>query len=375
MSRVFLARPDTEAVPRPIDTSPADALHTLRLAHDALLAGDTAADRPVTAQVLLATIVIRYPRRVEWEDVYRDAAPVIASYPARVIAIVRADAGAGPPGPVQAGLITSEGSGGTNVTRGQLLRIELGGHAYDEAASLAAAWSAGGVPLIVLWNGEAPVRDHLFEHLVGLSDHVLVDSSTTCDSARAFAALHRLLERRQSAVISDLLWSDLRPWRQAIAQIFDAPARLRELRALRACVFRPVPDSAGDAAALLAAGWIGARLAWSEPRRVDDMTWELLAGERTVRVSVETAPVPVAYGQSRLREVDLRSAGAAFSARRAGDDIVSSVRRGQAQERLGGLRAPVSSLPRRRLDALSDSAAGSGVFAAAVQLAAQLASA
>ena len=298
-----------------------DALRALHQVEDAVAATAARRGRPVTAQLLLATVLVRYPAAVDWARVHGDVAPVICEYPSRVVAIVRDPLAARAPRPAQVGLITRQRRDGSVAVRGQLMVAALDGRAYAEAASLAASWSATEVPLVAWWNGPAPLDDHLFEHVLGLADRVVLESFGIVDCTAELVALVRLLQGRQPAQVSDLMWHRLQPWRQAVALMFDLPAHSRYLGRLQECTVTVGSGLGTCAAALLLAGWLGSRLDWKPASRRGDR-WELRAGERSVALRVSAVP-----GDEAVQRIGLRGPDASFEASlTAQDQIVATAR-------------------------------------------------
>ncbi len=75
------------------------------------------------------------------------------------------------------------------------------------------------VPIVVWYPGALPPPA---EPLLEIADTVLVDSKESGDE-RAFAAL---VELSRVGVVVDLSWERLRPWRQALAALFEGKAYL-----------------------------------------------------------------------------------------------------------------------------------------------------
>ena len=74
-------------------------------------------------------------------------------------------------------------------------------------------------------------------------------------------ALHAVQALIDAGVaVGDFVWGRLTPWREQIAQLFDAPPALRRLRSIERVTISHVPR--GATAALLLVGWIAARLDW-----------------------------------------------------------------------------------------------------------------
>jgi glucose-6-phosphate dehydrogenase assembly protein OpcA len=97
--------------------------------------------------------------------------------------------------------------------------------------------------------------------------------------------------------ISDLSWARLTPWRELIAQFFDAPAMLPHLEVIERVVVE-YEARAGEAIdrtqALMLVGWLGSRLGWraaAVAQQQDGITRLALTRPNDGMVQVELRPV------------------------------------------------------------------------------------
>ena len=128
--------------------------------------------------------------------------------------------------------------------------------------NLALALLQPGLPVVVWWHGAPAFIDPAHAALVRAADHILLDSRTWPDPL-PFLPLIAAARRRDHGVLrlSDLQWVALTPWRQLIAQAFDAPTTCTMLpQATRLVVEYGGP--AYRVGALLLAGWFATRLGW-----------------------------------------------------------------------------------------------------------------
>jgi glucose-6-phosphate dehydrogenase assembly protein OpcA len=119
------------------------------------------------------------------------------------------------------------------------------------------------VPVMLWWPRGEPFDDPLFTKLCALADRVIVDSAGFANPEAGLPRLAALLDAYTA--ISDLSWARLTPWRELIAQFYDAPAMLPHLDEIdRVLVeYEALPGEATDRTqALLLVGWLGARLGW-----------------------------------------------------------------------------------------------------------------
>ena len=82
-----------------------------------------------------------------------------------------------------------------------------------------------GLPVQTWWPGAVPFDGDLYNHVVEISDRVLLDSGALPRSAerpgRPCAAIDIAHE---SVAFGDLSWSADQPWRVLTAELFDAPS-------------------------------------------------------------------------------------------------------------------------------------------------------
>ena len=181
------------------------------------------------------------------------------------------------------------------------------------------------LPVVLWWTGRPRPADPVFRRFGGLVDRVLLDSAAFRDPAAGVIALarwrdHGLPERRR-AVLADLAWERLRPWRWLLAQTVDAPEGRSRLPLIRDVTLAYDGDGAPPEEALLAAGWLTAALGWQpeDSPAVGVVTLRAAAGLVTIRF----APGGSSH-DGPLRAIRLRASdGAAFSVRTGGQPGVA----------------------------------------------------
>lgn len=354
-----------------VTTSLADTLPTLaRLREQAARqAADEGAE--LNAQMLLATIVARYPQPTAWAEIEAETQPVVAAYPGRVIALVNDPATAPSPEPVRVGLLSARRSDGGFAIRGELLTAALEGRAFEEGAAIAASWSASGIPTVVWWNGPATTNDHLFEDMLDIADRILVDSSTMTDLSAEFTLLHDIVTGTHHARVTDALWLRLLAWRQAFAQAFDQPAARLDLEHVRSVELAVQQSPGGHAAALVLVGWMASRLGWRLDRRTTH-GWRLAVDGHAVDVICEPSSTPNAL----IEMVRLSAPTSRYLAHMPSpEDIVVDCQSDLAPITHVAVRRPPPTRPRLRLDDLLTGGAHYPVFQQAVAVARNLATA
>ncbi len=187
------------------------------------------------------------------------------------------------------------------------------------------------LPTSVWWPGDPPFGDPVFDQLVEMGDHLIVDSS---DFGDLLGGMRRLANVRRRSGVGDLAWERLRWWHELTAQFFDAPRFRRYLPNLsrlhiRYAIAPPashpedsdevVPGvSAPMTQALLYAGWIATRLGWKRHRTLEplgDGAFRLRLDGRYEMVDLVVQPVVTdEVRPGELLSVRLASVGEAGAA-------------------------------------------------------------
>jgi glucose-6-phosphate dehydrogenase assembly protein OpcA len=171
--------------------------------------------------------------------------------------------------------------------------LEVHGRAADHLASVVAPLLLPELPTYLWWPGQPLFGHRVFHRLLGVADQLLVDSSQFDSPGDGLADLAAIVHGRQG--VNDINWARLTPWREVIAQFFDAPDMqpyIRGIRSLRMEFGRgPGDNSRATASVLLVLGWVAAQLGW-EPETTldqpvsDDISLSVLDGERLIPVEL-----------------------------------------------------------------------------------------
>jgi len=153
--------------------------------------------------------------------------------------------------------------GGGKLLCTEEITVEARGKGSDHLPSLTRALLVPDIPTAVLWAG-LPPHGPLAEELLAVADRVLLDTSPF-----GAAGLERVEQLGSKAThrVADLAWLREAPLRRALASVFDPPRDASMLYRLKrvdvSC------DERSVASAKLLLGWLGARLAWGAPERLD----------------------------------------------------------------------------------------------------------
>jgi glucose-6-phosphate dehydrogenase assembly protein OpcA len=208
-------------------------------------------------------------------------------------------------------------------------------------ASLVTPLLAADLTDFLWWPGGDFTRSSLFDDLLPVVDRLIVDTAHLGRDIHALTALRSAIaEGSGSPIVGDFTWLRLEPWRQLIAQFFDAPDVQRCLQTIDQVTIHYAETrqdgSSGLAAALMMAGWLGSRLDWQaiDPleRQKRGGYWAPLraSSEEGRGRDIELTLTPDTSPQARfsLRRVTIVATGAApgtFMVERTdGDDIITT---------------------------------------------------
>lgn len=156
---------------------------------------------------------------------------------------------------------------GAKQVCGEQITIEAAGPVVETASTAVAPLLVPDVPVFLWWRDIPHAKDRLFDRLAGMSDRVVIDSSTFDRPHEDLLRLARLIDEGVPKLrLSDLNWGRLTSWRALVASFWDVAAYRPALdRLTRVRIDYDPPDRAHDEIApkaLLALGWFAACLGW-----------------------------------------------------------------------------------------------------------------
>jgi glucose-6-phosphate dehydrogenase assembly protein OpcA len=155
-----------------------------------------------------------------------------------------------------------------------------------------------GLPVCLWWRSSFFPPPHCFEHILRVTNHLLLDSARFSDSEAELPLLLAAVRKlAPEIVVTDLNWARITPWRELTAQLFDSPETrpyLDWLREIRMEYHRAAPEiPARRGRLLLFTGWLASRLGWEPVSHSGDSTTESRSfrfRSRAGIVDVEWAP-------------------------------------------------------------------------------------
>ena len=154
------------------------------------------------------------------------------------------------------------GEHGAKVTASETMeRVDLGidGIRAPQRIQYIESLLARDIPCVLWWAADRLFSSETFQGLLGVVQHVLVDSSGTGAELNALQEFANFFVESHKVAVDDLAWMRLDPWRDVVAQFFDDPGLHEELFSLRHITI----TSGSDSEALYLGCWLASRLGWT----------------------------------------------------------------------------------------------------------------
>lgn len=277
--------------PAPLD----EVERELRLAwHDGLTAAGSGEAGPLAVRASVLNLTVVTPTLAAAEHVSALLERLGARHPSRTIIVVPRsdDPGATFQASVRSNLYPLPGTGRQLIF--EQITIVAGQQAILGIPAVVDRLLNSELPNFLWWIGEPRFAEAPFTKMMGIADRLIVDSTCFANLAESWRHLAEIVARESGAGVSDCAWSELRPWRELVAQFFDPPGHRPCLGSLASVdvVYSPerVAGRSARARALLIIGWLGARLGWRVSGEllvgVGRRAWRVVAGDRELDVSI-----------------------------------------------------------------------------------------
>lgn len=151
--------------------------------------------------------------------------------------------------------------------------VLLSGAALQSATTILQPFLKPDLPIYLWWVNDLPPDNSIFQHLITISNRVIVDSSEFLSPDKRICTLSLLLQEASDCALSDLNWSRIAPWRELVAQFFDVAeyrtymVNIEKIEIEHAVASSEHQSTEEQAAphpicALLLAAWLKTRLGW-----------------------------------------------------------------------------------------------------------------
>jgi len=148
------------------------------------------------------------------------------------------------------------------------ITLNARGETGPELISVVLPLTVSGLPIYLWWRAESFNMPAYFDQILRVVEHVIVDSARFSATGADLRALAAWREKQPGRIrLSDLNWARTTPWREVMAQAFDAADRLPYLQRIRAVHIEYEMESCRlttqRAQSLLLTAWLATRLGWN----------------------------------------------------------------------------------------------------------------
>jgi glucose-6-phosphate dehydrogenase assembly protein OpcA len=162
----------------------------------------------------------------------------------------------------------------------EIVKLE-GGRGGIALPSLVAGLLLPDLPVFLHWRAEPDASRVVLSRLWELATRVVVDSTAV---PRALESLTALIQRQPDRSVTDLSWTKITGWREAVARAFDNAENAAALAMLSHLEIAHVGES--DAQALLLAAWLRSRTGRTPELKIVSETNEDMRNGSLTRVEL-----------------------------------------------------------------------------------------
>jgi glucose-6-phosphate dehydrogenase assembly protein OpcA len=183
------------------------------------------------------------------------------------------------------------------------------------------------LPIYLWFPGDPPLADPQVDRMLPLTDRVVTDSHRFTDTAQRFRQLHHWMEHfRGEVVFTEMTWTRLGTWREAIGKLFDVPENRELLTSVHEVTITSVSGTREISdRALLMAGWLASKLGWKPGTLSDGPTGKATYTSTDGPVTVHFAEGPAA-ARGHLLGLEIKTDGATFQVNRLKNDPAGAIR-------------------------------------------------
>lgn len=203
-------------------------------------------------------LIVYLADHAEAEATTQKVIELTSDRPGRVILI---DVEPGDEDRVEAWVTTYCRPAGKKQICGELITLSVQGDLRSEIHSTVISLLSPDLPVYLWWTCDVNQDDHLFQKLAKEADRVLVDTSLLGDAGEGIDIVAGM---PHDFLVGDLNWARLTPWRQLVANLWDAASLKSALGEIRSLDVHYVAsgEQKDSARALLLLGWMADALKW-----------------------------------------------------------------------------------------------------------------
>jgi glucose-6-phosphate dehydrogenase assembly protein OpcA len=264
------------------------------------------------------------------ERVASDLASVSHRHPSRAIILIADRWHRESPIDAEVRLMCAAGTGGGPPLCFEQVFVKVQGRAADHLASVVVPLLMPEIPTYLWWPGQPLFGHRLFHRLLVSADQLVIDSGQFRSPGDGLNDLARLCSGRYG--VNDINWARLKPWREIIAQFFDAPQLTPYAYGIKT-ISLVFGDGEGDygqstSGLLLLLGWVASELGMEPETTLDtvatrDVSLSLLQGHSLIDIDVNFRTLG-AGSAGRLMSIEMHAEAkdapeAVFVVRRSSD--------------------------------------------------------
>jgi glucose-6-phosphate dehydrogenase assembly protein OpcA len=288
------------------------------------------ANSPVTRASAL-TLLVYVEREEEAREVSNLLAEVTRQNPCRAVVMVMDPKGSPPSLMASVSAHCHMPVEGEKQICSEQITLNARGETGPELISVVLPLTVSGLPIYLWWRAENFAMPSYFDHILRVTQHLIVDSGRFSATGPDMRALAAWLDTSSGRIrLSDLNWARATPWREVMAQCFDSSDRRPYLSLIREVRIEYEMESerltAQRAQGLLLTAWLATRLGWQFQRaesRGENMPRALFFQSGSGDVKVERVLRKVDGGGSGVCfSLEIKADGARFSFSRGPDGKV-----------------------------------------------------
>jgi glucose-6-phosphate dehydrogenase assembly protein OpcA len=170
------------------------------------------------------------------------------------------------------------------------IELRFGAGSAERAASVVRSLLIADLPSALWWLSPTPpaLAGAVFESFATMADQIIYDSVGWADPPRGVLAMTRWA-KTQRAVLFNLAWRRLKPWRRILAQSLAPTVVPGALRSIDVIELHHGPHALPLTWLLL--GWLAARLGWRPKQGIardgDRLTWQFDSDRGPIQIKVQ----------------------------------------------------------------------------------------
>lgn len=278
---------------------------------------------PLAARARLANLISYCGSDKEAADAANAVVQLSAIRPVRSIIVNAAPSSAAPDA---CAAIKCDIAGGTSVCYEEIT-LCTPGEVSRTLPSLLESVTVSDLPVYLWFAGDPPLDEPGIERLLVVADRAVTDSHTFRDPLGRFSRLAALASQlTRKCVFTDMTWTRLGTWREAVGKIFDpVPSREFLPKIREVAITSASGEGTPSDRTIVMTGWLAARLGWKPVSLISGTPWRAEFDGPEGRVTVTWSEGPAA-ARGNLLGIEMNAGEVEFRVRRVHDDPSGAIR-------------------------------------------------